>query len=560
MSCLAKLLVPNCIIDRVIQRQLKEADLKPETKERLEEIKCSITVMGGLTLPAQFLENSEKGPSHESLISKNIDLGWIKMGEGFDDWEPSDVKQIHHNISQKFSAVILGEDDNFEKYSCAEKFTGIATRNRCLFSLDDSDVMISDKEAAPLLEDLKIVQDIGLPKSYNTDFNMQTDESFSRIFFYGMGCVLLTKQEKVSESDLGPFEIDMPLQDLEVRKLYRELGARVHFSQDQKVTGIYDYKNETLFKPGDDGWDNAKMLAKCTAFVLMTVREHLVWTHLIVSNDATRESTLNLPPNHPIRRLLTVFTFNANGVNLEAFDQLVPNTSTLFRSAGFTYKAMKQVFDLSYTTSDVYEPFSSRTYNPAIKKLVEDGKMPYITQGSEYYDIVKAFVRKWLEQAGDTATDQQSMNFYEGMRQSSLGQKYELPAADTEDAMVNLCSTIIFTVTCYHELIGHVVDYVEAPSRAGFRLCKKDPSSIDLQSLILTGLIGGATSVKMPSLMREFPNFFGKGGAPDWEIDVWKGFLEDLEEQSKKVKEEIAKGEVEFKYFDPHNFECSVSV
>jgi hypothetical protein len=67
---------------------------------------------------------------------------------------------------------------------------------------------------------------------------MQTDDSFSRIFFYGMGCVLLTQQQDVSTSDLGPFVIDMPLHHLQVRQLFIKYGARIHFSQDQKVTAI----------------------------------------------------------------------------------------------------------------------------------------------------------------------------------------------------------------------------------------------------------------------------------------------------------------------------------
>ena len=41
-----------------------------------------------------------------------------------------------------------------------------------------------------------------------------------------------------------------------------------------------------------------------------------------------------LAPNHPIRRLLTVFTYHATEVNLNAFDTLVPNTSILHRGTG----------------------------------------------------------------------------------------------------------------------------------------------------------------------------------------------------------------------------------
>jgi hypothetical protein len=303
------------------------------------------------------------------------------------------------------------------------------------------------------------------------------------------------------------------------------------------------------------------MLAKVSAFTLITAREHLMWTHLIASNVATRESTLKLPPSHPIRRLLTVFTFRATEVNLEAFDALVPNTSFLHRSTGFTYAALKHIFDTSYTSCDIFEPFAERNYNSAIQKLSDEGKFPYISQGCEYFEIVRGFVRDWLEKSGDAVMDKYATEFYQGCKIATKGQKYELPDM-SYDSMVNLLSSVIFAVTAYHELVGHVVDYTILPSRAGFRLCKQDPSEIDLQSLLLTSIIAASTSVPMPKLMSKFDNFFGAGGAPAWEKSVWSSFQTKLAEQSVKVQQEDANRPqgMEFKYFDPAELECSVSV
>jgi len=54
-----------------------------------------------------------------------------------------------------------------------------------------------------------------------------------------MGCCLLARQEKVSDrKEYGPFVVDMPCQDLEVREEYRPYGAKVYFSAEQKVTAI----------------------------------------------------------------------------------------------------------------------------------------------------------------------------------------------------------------------------------------------------------------------------------------------------------------------------------
>lgn len=108
-------------------------------------------------------------------------------------------------------------------------------------------------------------------------------------------------------------------------------------------------------------------------------------------------------------------------------------------------------------------------------------------------------------------------------------------------------------------MIGHVVDYTLLPSRAGFRLTKKDPSEVDFQSYLLANAISASTSVPMPMLMQKFPNFFGVGG-PEWERTVWDAFHTKLVAQSEKVQAADKKRAVEYKYFDPARFECSVSV
>lgn len=540
---------------------LHSSELSQETKSIIESLGCSITMTAAMVGPDRSIDENKNAPKDTDITTAKVDLGWKKCGKEFHDWVPASVKKVTQEISPNLSSVVLGEDDLRTKYTWAEKLRGMIVRSTMIMPQVDSDLFFKDSdEAARFAKDLKLVEGEALPESYNSDFDMQTDESFSRIFFYGIGCVLLTKQEEVSDSDLGPFVVDMPYQDLKTRELYREYGARIHFSKDQKVSGIYDYKHEKLFKPGDDGWDNAKMLAKVTAFLIVTVREHLVWTHVIVSNNATREMSLNLPPDHPIRRLLTVFTFGASEVNIKAMDSLVPELSALHRGTGLDYNAHVAIFDMSYESCNIYEPFSQRTYNSALEQLKNQGKMPYISQGSEYYDIVKSFVKSWLNEAGDWSHDEQAKAFYEAMRLSTKGQKYELPGFDSQDAMENLLTSIIFAVTAYHELVGNVVDYVKMPTRSGFRLTKEDPSTIDIQAYIIGGIIGASTSVRMPQLFSNFTNFFGKGGAPSWEIDVWAKFQEDLAAQSEKVKMEDEERDVKFNYFDPMKFECSVSV
>jgi len=552
----------DCLVEKVL---VDNSDLSEETKEYVSLISDALTQVVITAGPKGVMFSNETPKTNRDVRTEDVNLGWAKSGSEWNDWKQKKVKQIKHTITDNWSTVIVGEDDFFSKYSCIEKLTGVAMRNRFLLPLEDSlHYFESNKVASRVMTDLKCNEGQAQPTSYNTDFNMLTDESFSRIFFQGIGCPLIAKQEQVSDSWFGPHVVDMPIQHLPARKLFKPYGARIHFDANQKVTAIYDYVEKAIFKPGQQGWEDAKMHAKVTAFTLLTAREHLVWSHLTVSNDTSRESTIHLPPSHPIRRLLTVFTYRATEVNLEAFDTLVPRTSLLHRSCALTWPGMKSLFDMAYTGCSAYKPFPERKVTSAVQKMVDSGTFAYVSEGNEYYEIVRSFVRDWLSKAGNEVTDSFATNFYYAMKEASKGQAYTLPSMDEPDAMVNLLSTIIFTVTGYHEIMGHVVDYTILPTRAGFRIGKKSvggiQTQIDLQSFLNATMISASTSKRMPKLIAEFPNYIGAGGAPEWEKDVWGTYQTALKRQSAKVQAADQKRSVEFKYFDPSRFECSISV
>lgn len=539
--------------------------LSPETRSVLKQMD-PLTLLALKILPPSLIESNLNHTTNEDITTEEVDLGWRKNGKDFDAWEKrNDLKLFNRNVSSEFKTSFLGEDDFFGKFTCIDNLTQKGMRSTFLFPMKDKILLAeSIDQAQRIAEDLELVEGKALPKSYHSDFDMLSDESFSRTFFYSIFAPLVAKQKPDDpsvRSDLGPFVVDLPLQHLKVRKNFRPYGARIHFGQDQKVTAIFDYFKDELVKPGDETWEATKLLAKITAFTLLTAREHLIWSHLILSNTVTKEKTLELPPSHAIRRLLTIFTYRTTEVNSSAFGTLVNKTAILHRALALEFESMQEVFDMAYTECNIYKPFPDHALAPEIKALCEENKFPYITQGKAYWYIVHKFVSAWITKSGDVARDQQAMAFYENMRKSSKGQAYEIPEYTSDSDMINLITQVIFTVTAYHELVGSVVDYIKLPDKAGFRVLEDDDGSmIDIQSWLLGCLIGATTSVRMPQLNRKFDNFFGVGGAPDWERSVWDDFLNDLNEQSKIVQEADTNRNVEFKYFDPERFECSISV
>eukprot|EP00957_Ditylum_brightwellii_P002963 226818-Ditylum_brightwellii.AAC.1 len=176
---------------------------------------------------------------------------------------------------------------------------------------------------------------------------MKTDESFSRIFFHGIAALLMEISHEVTDPEhlkYGPFMVDMEFMNtLEVRRpdLYKSYGARVHFDENQMVSTIYDFDMGKLVLPGKPDWEEAKFQAKVSAFTLTTAREHLLQTHFLVSNNASREIVKTMPPDHPIRRLLAIFTYNAVVINRTASMALTPENSLIHCATALSYKGMK---------------------------------------------------------------------------------------------------------------------------------------------------------------------------------------------------------------------------
>jgi len=468
-----------------------------------------------------------------------------------------------NEVADSFSVTELPEDDFFGGMSTiAEMFSNFLLNSG--FEVIDSTVYFEDETFDEVMEDLQI--DEIMPETYNTDFDMVSDESFSRMFFYGFGVPILAAQEEVSTSVNGPFVADMPLHSYATRERYRSLGARVHFDSDQQVTAIYDYENETEYKPGDNGWEEAKLLARITCFTLVTAREHLIWTHMLAAQPTTVYSQSMLPPNHPIRRLLTIHTYRTSTVNANAFQALIPEGSMLHRGGPFEYEGgLKDIFQLSWETSNIFEPFKTRRINPALQELVDANRFPFVSQGIAYYELVEEFVRAWLNESGDQASDNYAMAFYESMRATTIGQAYEIPEYSGEQDMIDLLTQAIWTVTAWHELVGYAADLNHPKVGGTCRITKEcDPTQVDADSFILMEIVVAVTSIRMPWLMREFPNYFGSGGAPAWERTVWDNFVNKMGELSTVVQnqdeERISAGHPEFKHMDPARFECAVSV
>ena len=204
---------------------------------------------------------------------------------------------------------VLGDDEDWET-SISKAFLGM-TPKKVLFAIlgrepfnDDAFYFETDEEVKELIN--KHFSKV-MPDANETFEDMESDEGMSKIAFYGIGQVLLKRSR-----DQG-YEVDTTaLSTLAVRPSYERYGAKATFGENQKLLSIFvSSLNKTFYSQDGHDWEHAKWVWRCSLFTYVTMGPHLVQAHLTISNFANIAARTSLGENHPIRRVLKVFLYNA---------------------------------------------------------------------------------------------------------------------------------------------------------------------------------------------------------------------------------------------------------
>ena len=199
LSCLGKVTACHSCLQCLISGQGKklldddERDFSDDTRRILgEEIsEDNYSLILPLTGPGEFIKQNESPPQSDDVKTSEVNYGWKKDSSG--KWKKVDVRKFKQKISSRFQIVILDESDLLnDRFTFVERISQNALKTKFIFPMNDLDYVCKDRKVvARIMDDLQLSVGKAMPDTYNTDFNMETDESFSRIFFYGIGCVLL---------------------------------------------------------------------------------------------------------------------------------------------------------------------------------------------------------------------------------------------------------------------------------------------------------------------------------------------------------------------------------
>jgi len=173
----------------------------------------------------------KKDSSMSFVGKKRKGYGWKNTGT-----EENELPMTPGMYPTWTTSILKKDDISGNQMKAIESAVLKATCRR----FDDTDFVFEDNDQAKeVMTRLKLVpgKEMALPATYNTDFNQQTDESFSRIFFHGIAAPLMARQGAISDENVkyGPYVVDISfLKDLDYRnkKMYKVLSLFLLFSLD----------------------------------------------------------------------------------------------------------------------------------------------------------------------------------------------------------------------------------------------------------------------------------------------------------------------------------------
>lgn len=405
-----------------------------------------------------------------------------------------------------------------------------------------------------------------------SDNAWQTDASLTDLAFCGLGQYYLracdAKDIKIFGSD-GDYEYKIDLLSwakYDVRKEFENYGITAYF--DEKRNPKLFVHNGKIVRKSNPYYRHTAFIFRSALITAITIKEHLVMVHWIVSNGALVSSMKFLGEDHPIRRLLRCHTYGTSAVNLSSTTVLAPYEGLAGRTFGFT-KSSWSTMIADQIAQCKYQSIEEQ-YAESKLPLDELQSFPYYKDGIDFWNInkqyVTTFIKMFYADDEEVISDAELVSYWNGLRTYHNSSNYNLGALTKENLIKHL-TYVIFSVTGQHTYLGSVCEYLLSPEalmpkvRKGVNVVQADIQT-HLQALCIISLTTG----KMPMLITDWSYLYDYKELKRNQIKYdavlanLKQWQHNLTIQSELIQTRNATKTKPFYAFSPVDMESSVSV
>jgi hypothetical protein len=255
------------------------------------------------------------------------------------------------------------------------------------------------------------------------------------------------------DAEKGLYAIDLShMHAYPVRDGLMRLGCRINYefrNGEMTVTDIL-YAGETV-RPGEPRWNLMEQVAMASLTTHLTVWRQGMEYH--ASGLACfPAATFSLPPEHPIRRLMTPHMIDTLSVSYYTHLTLRRNG---FDVTGFTFP----IDILFQYYNDGVKDFDLLRLDIRVdrkrREIPDDLDYPYHRQALQYYELFESYVRAYINHYYPTeealADDGDAHIWFETLDRTIMnGVRKYVPKLDRA-GLIDLCTVIIYSVVIAHD-------------------------------------------------------------------------------------------------------------
>lgn len=321
--------------------------------------------------------------------------------------------------------------------------------------------------------------------------------------------------------------------------------------------------------PEDSDFTRAACVFLSSTVAWVTLSEHLVNTHWIVSNGLLLASARHLSTVHPLRCLIAPHVYGVADINLLSVNALAPSNGLACRTFAIAEGSWdKAVSDLS--ASWKYETLEQHFRATGLPDEFRES-MPLYKDGFQLWAIFEKYVSSYVNLFYDSETalqtDSEVKAYWDDFStQLPAGGNYGLDELSRANLIGQLTHSL-FWITGMHTFFGDVAEYSVDPSLMPLKL------PIDQNVAVPMNTVNGAYSAAALTVLTALPK---PGLINDWRhlhtnhsakrkskvLAILNEWQDSLTKLSAKIVSRIKSGKdvKPFDKMDPRKMLSSVSV
>jgi hypothetical protein len=323
-------------------------------------------------------------------------------------------------------------------------------------------------------------------------------------------------------------------------------------------------------------WQYWKFTWRSSLFLIITAIDHLWTTHFSLANSLAAASRETLPPAHPLRRLLTIFTFGTIAVNKNAAHQLVGPHHLLHRSTPFAdFSEVSKAAQASIPSlENSFGAFLDNNKFQQLDQAIKD--TPYFADGKLFFGAIQTLVDEWFDlyesewcDPSDAVMDSALLAFMEDFESWTMHGAHSETDADWLQLQVNgvlsctglrrWLAVVLFAITGHHRHVGTVADIASDPDFSTFSWKEGEAYGRPLQHLQMA-LIAASTAKILPKIANDFSHLAAGITKQSHAEGVLQRFHNNMVNVAAQIDERNAHRSIPYLQMDPNYVECSVAV